>query len=381
MLIRNANVFIEGRFVKTDVEFCRKVTYVGSAEGAEVDSINADGLFLVPGLVDIHTHGAIGDDVGDGSVKGLERMSRFYAKGGVTSWCPTTMTVPEAELFSSIDAVNRFIRPADGARLVGINLEGPFLCYEKRGAQAAENLRLPDIRLFDKLFTAAEGKIKLVSVACEKNGAMEFIDNVSKKCRVSLGHSIADYKTAMRAFANGASHVTHIFNGMSPFAHREPGIIGAAFDANDGGQVFVELICDGLHIHPSVVRACFRLFGKSTVLISDSLRCTGMPDGEYTLGGQPITMSSGRATLSGTQTLAGSSIHLMEAVRRAVSFGIPLEQAVYAASTAPAESIGIAAGKIAVGENADLVLLDGGMRIVEVFIDGCRLFNAGKNEV
>ncbi len=372
MIIRNAKVFLDGKFVKTDVTFDRIVTHIGEAASAGA-GFDAEGLFLIPGLVDIHSHGAVGEDAGDGSVKGLEAMSRFYAKGGVTSWCPTTMTVPEAEILSSIDAVNHFVRPADGARLAGINLEGPFLCYEKRGAQAAENLRLPDIRLFDNFFTAANGKIKLVSVACEKNGAMEFISAVSKKSNVSLGHSIADYETSMKAFASGANHVTHIFNGMSPFAHREPGIIGAAFDANrlsDAAPVSVEIICDGLHIHPSVVRACFKLFGRNMVLISDSLRCTGMPDGEYTLGGQPITMSNGRATLSGTQTLAGSSIHLMEAVRRAVSFGIPLEQAVYAASTAPAKSIGIAAGRICTGENADLVLIDSSINVVKVFIDG-----------
>lgn len=179
---------------------------------------------------------------------------------------------------------------------------------------------------------------------------------------------MADYDTAMAAYAAGASHATHLFNAMPQLMHREPGIIGAAYDSGASA----ELICDGLHIHPSVIRIAFELFGERIVLISDSLRCAGMPDGDYTLGGQPITFRAGKATLKGTDTLAGSSIHLMEGVRKAVPFGIPLESAAFAASTAPARVIGRqdTIGSIAPGKCVDFLLLDEDLDLKAVYIDG-----------
>ena len=201
-------------------------------------------------------------------------------------------------------------------------------------------------------------------------GAMEFIRDVSRTCTVSIGHTTADYDTAMAAYQAGASHATHLFNGMPSLLHREPGVIAAACDAGAS----VELITDGLHIHPSVIRLTHKLFGEKLVLISDSLRCAGMPDGDYTLGGQPITMKNGRATLTGTDTLAGSSIHLMDGLRRSVSFGVPLEAAVYAATEAPAKTIRRSdIGRLAVGCCADLVLLDSQLNLKAVFIDGQRI--------
>ena len=222
--------------------------------------------------------------------------------------------------------------------------------------------------MFRRLNEACGGMVRLVTVAPEQPGAMEFIREVSKTCTVSLGHSTADYDTAMAAYAAGASHATHLFNAMPQLMHREPGIVGAARDSGASA----ELICDGLHIHPSVVRIVFELFGERTILISDSLRCAGMPEGEYTLGGQPITYRGGKATLKGTDTLAGSSIHLMDGVRKAVSFGIPLEKAVFAASTAPARVIGRQddIGSIAPGKCADFLLLDENLNLKAVCIDG-----------
>ena len=197
---------------------------------------------------------------------------------------------------------------------------------------------------------------------------MEFISQVSRECTVSLGHSVAGYDQAMEAFQRGASHATHLFNGMEPLHHRQPGIIGAAADAGAS----VELICDGLHIHPAVVRLTHRLFGEKLNLISDSLRCAGMPDGDYTLGGQPITVKGGRATLTGTDTLAGSSISLLDGLRRAVEFGLPLKDAVYAASTAPALAARLSAGTIQPGRPADLVVLGQDLELLAVFVDGER---------
>ena len=263
--------------------------------------------------------------------------------------------------------IRDFQRPADGAKCAGIHLEGPFLGYAKRGAQAAENLHKPDVTLFDRLNAASGGMVKLVTVACEEEGGMEFIADVSKKCAVSLGHTSATYEQAMEAFSRGASHATHLYNGMDGLHHRKPGIIAAALDAGAS----VELICDGLHIHPAAIRVAAKLYGDKLNLVSDSLRCAGMPDGDYELGGQPITLSGGVARLSGTDTLAGSAISMLDALRNVVDFGLSLPEAVYAASTAPARAVGLTdTGSIEVGKCADLVVLDKDLNLVAVFVDG-----------
>ena len=225
--------------------------------------------------------------------------------------------------------------------------------------------------MFKRLQEEADGTIRLITIAPEAEGAEGFIREVSRMCAVSLGHTTADYDTAMRAFVAGASHATHLFNAMPPLQHRAPGVIAAASDA----MATVELISDGLHVHPAVVRLTHRLFGNRLVLISDSLRCTGMPDGTYELGGQLITLQDQKATLQGIDTLAGSCIHLMEGLRRAVSFGIPLEAAVTAATETPAKAIGVfdRIGSIAQGKEADLVLLDDSLQVKAVFVGGKRV--------
>ncbi len=374
MKIVNARVFTEGQFVPGGLE-CQDGIITAVGPQVSVEGLDARGCYLIPGLVDIHTHAAQGGDASDGDPDGLLTMSRYYAAGGVTSWCPTTMTLKEPVLHRAMETIRDFVRPEDGARVVGIHLEGPFLSYAKRGAQAAEDLHAPDIPMFHRLNEASGGLVRLVTVAPEEPGAMEFIRAVSKVCTVSLGHTTADYNTALAAYAAGASHTTHLYNGMPSLLHREPGVIGAAWKAG----ATVELICDGLHIHPAVVALTHHLFGERLVLISDSLRCAGMPDGDYTLGGQAITMKDGRATLTGTDTLAGSSIHLMDGLRRAVRFGVPLEAAVTAATLAPARVIGQAEriGSLTPGKLADFVLLDDALQLQGVYLEGQRIKNKG----
>ena len=368
MKLSNAKVLSGGAFADGGIEFGETITAVGPrVTGGE----DAAGCYLIPGLVDIHTHGGAGADAGDGSPEGLRALSRYYAARGVTSWCPTTMTLFEPELTKALRAIRDFVRPADGARLAGVNLEGPFLSREKCGAQDPAKLHAPDTAMFRRLNEASGGLVRLVTVAPEEPGAPEFIRDVSRECTVSLGHTAADYETAMAAFAAGASHATHLFNAMPPLGHRSPGVIAAAMDAG----ATAELITDGLHVHPAMIRMAFRLFGDRLALISDSLRCAGMPDGDYELGGQGVTVRGGRATLTGTDTLAGSSIHLMEGLRRAVSFGVPLEAAVTAAALAPARVIGRDGeiGSLAPGKRADIVLLDRTLEVRAVFVDGKRL--------
>lgn len=366
MRISNGLIFLNGRFLPGGIEFEQTITAVGAEVCGGED---AHGCYIIPGLVDVHTHGAVSHDVSDGNADGLPVLSRYYAKEGVTSWCPTTMTLKEPALTRAMEVIRRFRRPDDGARVAGIHLEGPFLCYAKRGAQAAENLHAPDIEMFRRLNEASGGLVRLVTVAPEEPGALEFIREASRTCTVSLGHTTADYPTAMAAYEAGATHTTHLYNGMPGLLHRQPGVIAAAADAG----AFVELICDGLHIHPAVVRLTHRLFGDRLILISDSLRCAGMPDGDYMLGGQPITVKSGKATLSGTDTLAGSSISMLDALRNVVKFGLSLPDAVYAASTAPAEAAGLSdIGSIQVGKRADLLLLDRELNLKAVFVDGVK---------
>lgn len=368
MIIKNGKVFIGKTFQDVDVAFNEKITAIGTVEG-EAD-FDAQGCYVIPGLVDIHTHGAMGEDFSDGKPEGMQPMADYYAAHGVTSYLATTMTLKEEVLTPAMHVIRDFKR-SGGAKCAGIHLEGPFLGYAKRGAQAAENLHKPDPELFDRLNEASGGMVKMVTVACEEEGGMEFVANVSKKAAVSLGHTSATYEQAMEAFARGATHATHLYNGMDGLHHRKPGIIAAGMDAGASA----ELICDGLHIHPAAIRLAHKLYGDKLNLVSDSLRCAGMPDGDYELGGQPITLSGGVARLSGTDTLAGSSISMLDAVRNVVKFGLSLTDAVYAASTAPAEAARLYdIGSIEVGKCADLTILDKDLNLVAVYVDGEKAF-------
>ena len=366
MIIGNAKVYLDGEFRHASVTVEEdRITAIGKPDiSCDVD---AQGKYLVPGFIDLHTHGAMNEDFSDGNPQGLAKMACYYAKNGVTSFLATTMTLKEETLLPAMETIRDYIRPHNGAKCAGIHLEGPFLSYAKRGAQAAENLHAPDVAMFRRLNAASGNQVRLVTVAPEEPGAMDFIREVSQTCTVSLGHTTADYDTAVAAFEAGATHATHLFNGMPGFAHRAPGVVGAAFDKN----ATAELICDGLHIHPAVIRGAKQLFGKNLVVISDSLRCAGMPDGEYELGGQPIEMKNGKATLKDSDTLAGSSSNLLEEVKNLVSFGILLEDAVYAVTAAPAKAARLYdIGAIAIGKKADFLLLTESLKLDSVYING-----------
>ena len=323
--------------------------------------LDAEGCYVIPGLVDVHFHGCVGEDFSDATPEGLQRMADYELSRGVTYICPAGMTLPEDQLTAiCANAAAHKAKDAGGAELAGLHLEGPFLCEAKKGAQNGAFLHDPDIDMLRRLQKAAQGLVKLVTVAPEQPGAGDFIRGATADgITVSIGHTTADYETACAAMEAGASHCTHLFNAMPGFTHRAPGVVGAAFDHP---AVRVELICDGIHIHPCVVRSVFRLFGaERVVLISDSLRATGMPDGQYPFGGQEIEVHGNRATMLGhPETLAGSVTDLMGCLRQAVSFGIPLADAVRAASYNPACAIGIdgRCGTLDQGKEASLVLLD-----------------------
>ncbi len=359
MRIINGQVFdLEQGFLSRDV-----LTDGGQIASASGDDqiLDAAGCYVIPGLVDVHFHGCVGEDFSDATPDGLQKIADFELSQGVAYLCPAGMTLPEDQLTAICKntAAHR-AKHSGGAEVVGAHLEGPFLCMAKKGAQNGDYLHDPDTAMLKRLQEAAEGCVRLVTLAPEQPNSMEFIRAaVEMGVTVSVGHTTADYDTARAAFEAGASHATHLFNAMPPLAHRDPGVIGAAFDVP---HVQPELICDGIHVHGSAVRAAFRLFGKERmILISDSLRATGMPDGEYPFGGQMIEVHGNRATILGhPETLAGSVTSLMGCLRQAVSFGIPLADAVRACTYNPARSIGIdgRAGTLDVGKEASIVLLN-----------------------
>ena len=343
-----------------------KNTYKGNSDGKILD---ASGLIMIPGLVDIHFHGCRGADMCDGTVEALDVITSYEASVGVTSVCPATMTIPRDELLCVLKKAGDYTYHG-GAHLVGINMEGPFISPSKKGAQAAENIMHCDYEYFRQLQDAANGLIKLVDIAPEEPGAFEFIDKAKDETVISIAHTAADYDTAKEAIEHGASHATHLYNAMPSLHHRNPGVIGAVRDSQ---KCHVELICDGVHIHPSVIRATFAMFGaERIILISDSMRATGLEDGEYTLGGQPVTVRGNLATLH-DGTIAGSATNLMDCMRFAINeAGISLEEAIMCATANPAKEINIfdEAGSISVGKKADFVLLNNALDIVSVYIDG-----------
>lgn len=372
MRYENGWIFADGRFVRGgfSVENGRFAHVLEDVPGPAED---LDGALVIPGLVDIHVHGCAGADFSDGDYAGLVRMARYLARRGVTSFAPASMTLPYDALDKAFHAAARLHREglADGARLMGIQMEGPFLSREKRGSQNPAYLRLPDWDRFLRLYDAAEGLLRIVDVAPELPGAVEFTRRASEKCRVSVAHTAAGYDQAAAVFDAGATHLTHLFNAMSGIHHRHPGPIGAASEREN---VTAELICDGIHVHPSAVRMAFRLFPGRICLISDALRCCGMADGSYSLGGQEILLSGGVARLTGG-AIAGSAADLYQCMRRAVSFGIPREQAVWAATALPARVIGRESetGAIADGRAADFVTCGGELEPEAVYLGGKRL--------
>ena len=323
--------------------------------------LDAAGCYVLPLLIDLHIHGYAGADAGSADPAELERMARALLMQGVGAFCPTTMTLPEARLAAVCRCTAAYCKERHpGAQVAGIYLEGPFLAPERRGSHDEALLQNPDPELLRRLQEAGEGAVRLMTLAPELPGALPLIRMAVKQgIRVSLGHTQADYDTARAALRAGAAQCTHLLNAMTPFGHQAPGVVGAAFDVPG---TMVELICDGIHVHPAMVRAMFRLFGpERVVMVSDALPPAGLPEGTYHLGSQEITVDHGRAVLSDKpETLAGAVCSLMECVRRAVSFGIPLADAVRAASWNPACALGMETrkGSLRPGQEAGAVLLD-----------------------
>jgi N-acetylglucosamine-6-phosphate deacetylase len=338
--------------------------------------VDATDLYAIPGLTDLHFHGCMGEDFCNGTFKAIQTLAEYEAVNGITTICPATMTLPLEQLEAickTAVAYNNSNASENGALLVGINLEGPFLSLEKKGAQNAQYLIEATMPSFLRLNTASNGLARLICVAPEIGNNLEFIKKAKDMIHISIAHTTANYDTAIKAFENGATQVTHLFNAMTPFSHRNPGVVGAAADTP---TVKVELICDGVHIHPSMIRSAFKLFTDERILlISDSMQATGMPDGEYTLGGQQVFVNDSHATLK-DGTIAGSTTNLMGCVQFLVKeIGIPLESAIKCAAVNPAKAIGIydSYGSLTPGKVANVVLLNKNLEVVQVYLKGVQI--------
>jgi N-acetylglucosamine-6-phosphate deacetylase len=366
MIIKNAHVFTENGFIVKDIYTDGDRISLSPKANAEI--IDAENLYAIPGLIDLHFHGCMGYDFCDGTQEAIQAIADYEAGWGVTSIAPATMSFAYDTLERIFQNAASY-RSIRGAGLVGINMEGPYLNPAKKGAHNEAFLMAPELAHFRAMQQLSEGLIKLLAIAPEVAGAMDFIKALRDEVVISAAHTFADYDTAVEAFRNGASNVTHLYNAMPAFSHRSPGVIGAALDTD---HVKVELICDGIHVAPSVVRATFKMFGDDRIiLISDSMMATGLEDGEYSLGGQKVQVSGSKATLM-DGTLAGSTTNLMLCMKTAVSMGIPLISAVKCASVNPAKQLGIYEeyGSLTPGKYADIVLLNPDLTINRVILKG-----------
>lgn len=337
----------------------------------DVEYVDYSGNWIAPGLVDTHIHGYKGDDVMDNDFNGLFRLSENLLSCGVTSFLPTTLTSSDQQISDVVKLIGDKARDLEGAKVRGIYLEGPFFTEEHAGAQEKRYLMDPKIDLLKKWQGLANGMIKKIAIAPERKNSTAFIQYAVKEgITVSLGHSNATYEEAVTAIKNGASTFTHGYNGMSGLHHREPGMVGVALNRED---VFVEVICDGLHVHPVAINILMKAREKKRmVIVSDCMRAGGLEDGTYQLGSYPINVENGEARLFNGR-LAGSTLDLLSAVRNIVKWGIVTpEEGIHMATSIPAESIKMSnsCGKISEGLEADFIVLTPDLELIATYING-----------
>lgn len=370
MIIKNVLIYNEYKYFEEGDIYIKDGMFVEPFEDVEDEVIiDGQGCYAIPGLIDVHFHGCVGHDFSDGTPEALEKIAEYQAKNGITTIVPATMTLPEPYLLQVMANAGAY-KSEKGAHLAGINMEGPYISEEKKGAQLSKYIRKPNVEEFRKLQTAANGLIKLCDIAPEVEGALKFAEELQDEVRISAAHTNANYEEANTFFMNGGCHLTHMYNGMTSFSHREPGVIGAAMD---NPHVMVELICDGIHVHPSAVRAAFGMFGDDRIVfVSDSLKTLGIPDGVYKAGDYEVKVEGKYVTLP-DGTIAGSNTNLLECMRTAVlEMDIPIESAVGCATINPARSVGIddMYGSIEVGKVGDVVLLNYNLTLKEVILKG-----------
>lgn len=381
MLFQGAKVFIGSKFMMADFmvedgyfsEVSLSGTYpdphLNSVESAE--TLDYSNKIIIPGFIELHSHGCIGYDFTTSDISSISKMCEFYAKNGVTSLLATTMTIDYDIYKTAMKTINTAMETnVRGSRIIGINMEGPFLGADKKGAHDTKYLLPLDQEKYAELNLLSGDHIRIIDIDPNLSDSMAFIKRYSKNKVISLAHTSCTYETAMNAIKSGATHITHLFNAMNGLHHREPGLIGALSDS----EVYGELICDGIHIHPSVIRLMYKAVPEKLLLISDSMSAAGLEDGSYELGGQKVTVDKGKATLE-DGTIAGSTTTVYEAFKNIISYGVPVENAVLSATLLPAKAIHEEKqiGSIAVGKRADFIVMDTDYNILEVYIDGEKL--------
>lgn len=382
MQILNGKTYVDGDFVESvtvNVEG-DKIASVGEASG-KGEAIDATDCYVVPGFVDLHFHGCVGADLCDGEVSSIQKIAQFQASRGTTSICPATMTFSEEILTPIMESVNTFVdkqgsgeAPNDCANFVGVNMEGPYISPNKVGAQNPAYVHAGSIEEFRRLNCKSGNMIKLVDVAPEVEGNLSFIKQAVKEgVRISVAHTCANYDETVEAFKSGARQMTHLFNAMNPIHHRNPGPVVAACENE---EVTAELICDGVHSHPAIIRMAFKLFGEERIiLISDTMRACGMEDGTYDLGGQDVTVRGNLATIA-DGSIAGSVTCLPDCVRYAVNTAhIPLKSVIKCATENPARALGMCdkIGTLAQGSFADILILNKDLTLKSVILRGRKI--------
>ncbi len=372
MLLTNATICDE-HFDRVEADIETGGEYIVKIEphlSGTKDRMDLSGLLVLPGFIDMHIHGCAGADTCDATPEALDRMSLFLASRGITSFCPTTMTVSPDELNLVLQNVNNVMtKGTKGARILGVHMEGPYISPEKSGVHNKCYIKQPDINEFLQVTSKYPDLIKIVDIAPECDASAEFITKAAKICTVSFSHSTADYDMATKSFQMGITHATHLFNAMTGINHREAGAVSAVFDNPD---IYAELICDTLHIHPAVLRLAFKMLGENrTIIISDAMRAAGEPDGNYLLGGQKVTVTRGRTSFEDGK-MAGSTTDIYSEVKNLINIGIPWKQVIQSATINPARQLRADAliGSISVGKKADLLVVDEKMAIRMVIING-----------
>lgn len=345
-----------------------KITEIGiiDEEGRDMS-----GLTALPGFIDIHIHGGNGGDFSDASKDAVDKISSYLAKHGVTSFCGTSMTLDNKSLTDIVKCGKDYAGNEAGSKLVGINLEGPFISYNKRGAQNGAFVRAGTVEEFNQLFEDSGKLVKLITIAPEAFDSEEFIKEASRKCAVAIGHTSANSDEAQKAINLGISHATHLYNAMTGMTHREAGVVGTVLD---NGKVMCELVCDGGHVCPAVVRNTFRILGDNRVcVISDSMRGAGLGAGEFDLGGQiTYVYENGKYAVLEDGTIAASITNVFDEFKNLLSFGIDFKTALKSCTINPAKAIGLdnEIGSLAPNKCADIIFVDENLELKEVYING-----------
>lgn len=354
------------------------ITHVGTGQSDAVGQVlDFHDCLVTPGFIDIHVHGGGGHDVMDASLESLNHLSCFLSAGGVTSFLATTCTAPQDKILAVAETVRHAVSiGTEGAEVLGLHLEGPYINPKRRGAQSTTYIRPPSTGELEEVYRKSDGFLKIVTLAPEMDGALEAVSWLSSMGVVpSAGHTDATYEEMMTGVNAGLRHTAHLFNGMRPFHHREPGVAGAALKDN---RVSVELIADCIHLHPASLRLVAAVKGiRKTALISDAIAPSGLPDGEYRFGEEKIRVEKGRCLLE-SGTLAGSTIRLCDAVRNSVNVaGFSLTEAVEMASSTPAKIAGVAErkGRLQPGMDADVTVLDRDFSVLLTMVKGKVVYN------